>query len=179
MWAFIVLYGSMVCRLTVGKKKYADVSDELTAILERTEDLRSELTFLIEKDAQAFDQVMDATKMPKADEFQINQRNAKIQEATILATSVPLEVMEKAAAVLEILPVIAEKGNVNSVSDVGVANLMANSAVKGAFMNVRINLPGLEDEKLKNEFADKADALLKKAVKLFEQTDKIVSSKLG
>jgi glutamate formiminotransferase/formiminotetrahydrofolate cyclodeaminase len=170
--------GSMVCRLTIGKKKYADVSDELAAVLEKTESLRSELTFLIEKDSQAFDQVMAATRMPKFNDFEIKQRSAKIRDATVLATSVPLEVMEKAAGVMEALAVIAEKGNVNSISDVGVANLMAISAAKGAYMNVRINLPGLEDEKIKKEFTEKADALLKTAEKLYEKTDKIVNGRL-
>ena len=171
--------GAMVCRLTVGKKKYESVSDELAGILNKIETLRTELTFLIEKDAQAFDQVMAASKMPKFTDFEKKQRNLKLQEATVLATSVPLEVMEKAGAVLEYLPVIAEKGNVNSVSDVGVANLMGLSAAKGAHINVRINLPGIEDEKKKNQFIEKADSLLEKAKSLFEKTAAIVDEKLG
>ncbi len=171
--------GSMVCRLTVGKKKYAGVEKELSDILIKTDSLRSELAFLVEKDALAFDKVMTASKMPKATDFEKKQRDIMLQEATIEATSVPLEVMEKALAVMEHLPVIAEKGNVNSISDVGVANLMGISAVKGAYMNVKINLPGIDDEKRQSEFVDKADALLKKAEKLFEKTDKIVKEKLG
>jgi len=171
--------GSMVCRLTVGKKKYADVEKELKEVLKKTEALRLELTFLIEEDAQAFDRVMTAARMPKFTDFEKEQRDAKMQETTIQATSVPLEVMDKAVAVLEYLPVIAEKGNVNSISDVGVANLMGLSAVKGAYMNVKINLPGIEDESRRNEFIKKADSLLKKAGSLFEKTDKIVNEKLG
>ena len=171
--------GSMVCNLTIGKKKYADVEKELSEILSETDILRSELAFLIEKDAQAFDRVMTAMKMPKATDFEKDQRNKKLQEATLEATSVPLEVMEKAVEVMKRLPVIAEKGNVNSISDVGVANLMAISAVKGAYMNVKINLPGLDDEKEKKEFKSKADALLKNAGTLFEKTDKTVNEKLG
>ena len=171
--------GSMVCHLTIGKKKYADVEKELTEILKKTETLRSELTFLIEKDAQAFDKVMTASKMPKATDFDKIQRNANLQEATIEATAVPLEVMEKAVSIMEHLPVIAAKGNVNSISDVGVANLMGLSATKGAFMNVKINLPGIDDENRRNEFIDKADTLLKKAETLFEKTDKIVKERLA
>ncbi|UCC81219.1 MAG: glutamate formimidoyltransferase [Candidatus Zixiibacteriota bacterium] len=171
--------GSMVSRLTVGKKKYANVEKELSQTLNKTETLRSELAFLVEKDAQAFDQVMTASKMPKATDFEKKQRDAKLQEATIEATSVPLEVMEKAVAVMEHLPVIAEKGNVNSISDVGVASLMAISAVKGAHMNVKINLPGIDDEKRRNEFVNKADVLLKKAEKFFEKAEKIVKENLG
>jgi formiminotetrahydrofolate cyclodeaminase len=86
--------------------------------------------------------------------------------------------MEKTVAAMELLPVIAEKGNENSISDIGVANLMANSALRGAHLNVRINIPGLADEKKKTELSDKAADLLKKAESLFGRTEKIVESKL-
>lgn len=170
--------GSMVCSLTVGKKKYAAVSDELKKVMANTETLRSQLTFLIEKDSQAFEEVMAAMKMPKFTDFEKKQRSAKLQDTTTLATSVPLEVMEKALAVLELLPAIAEKGNINSISDVGVANLMGISAVKGAYMNVKINLPGIEDEAKRSEFKKTADGIMKQANELFEKTDKIVEGKL-
>jgi len=171
--------GEMVCGLTVGKKKYLDVTEELKIVLKKVQALRQELIFLIEKDAQGFDQVLAARRMPKYTEFEIAQRNTKIQEATLTATSIPLEVMEKTVAVMEHLPVIAEKGNVNSISDVGVANLMAISAVKGANMNVRINLPGLEDEGKRNELAKSSQTTLAKAQELFNKTEQIVESKLG
>ena len=170
--------GAMVCRLTVGKKKYADVSRELTTIQNKIDNLRSELTFLIEKDAQAFDQVMLAMKMPKYTDFEAQQRDVRLQEATMLAASVPLEVMEKTVAAMELLPIIAEKGNENSISDVGVANLMANSALRGAHLNVRINIPGLTDEKKKTELSDRASELLRKGEKLYSRTEKTVESKL-
>jgi glutamate formiminotransferase/formiminotetrahydrofolate cyclodeaminase len=170
--------GGMVCGLTIGKKKYLDVSEELKLILRQVESFRSELTFLIEKDAQAFEQVVAARRLPKYNDFEIARRNVKIQEATLGASSVPLEVMEKTVAVMELLPTIAEKGNVNSISDVGVANLMALSAVKGANLNVRINLPGLEDAQKKEEFGGKSKSLLNKALELFNKTEKIVESKL-
>ena len=170
--------GAMVCGLTVGKKKYLDVAEELKVVLKKLEALRTELTFMIEKDAQGFELVLEARRMPKYTDFEIGQRNAKIQEATLVASSIPLEVMEKATAVMELLSTIAEKGNVNSISDVGVANLMAISAVKGAMMNVRINLHGLEDESKRNELAGKSSAILERAQGLFEKIEKIVESKL-
>jgi len=170
--------GAMVCGLTVGKKKYADISEEMNQILKRVDTLRSELTYMIEKDALGFEEVLKARRMPKYTEFEISQRNKKIEEATLLASEIPLEVMEKAVAVMEFLPVIAEKGNVNSISDVGVANMMALSSVKGAIMNVRINLPGLDDEKKRSELQEKAKSLLAKAGELHDRTEKIVESKL-
>jgi glutamate formiminotransferase/formiminotetrahydrofolate cyclodeaminase len=87
--------------------------------------------------------------------------------------------MEKTVAVMELLPTIAKKGNVNSISDVGVANLMALSAVKGANLNVRINLPGLEDALKREELGGKSKSLLNKALELFNKTEKIVESKLA
>ncbi len=170
---------TMVCGLTVGKKKYLDVSEELKGVLKKTDALRMELTYLIEKDAQGFESVVAARKMPKYTDFEIEQRNSKIQEATLIATSTPLEVMEKTVAVMELLPIIAEKGNVNSISDIGVANLMAYSAVRGAHMNVRINIPGIENKDKANEFISKGKNLLLQAQKLYEKTNKIVEEKLG
>jgi glutamate formiminotransferase/formiminotetrahydrofolate cyclodeaminase len=170
--------GAMVCRLTVGKKKYANVSEELSEVLESADQLRTALAFLIEKDAQAFDQVMTAMRMPRYTDFEKEQRDKKLQESTLLAISVPLDVMKKSAEILKLLPAIAEKGNVNSISDAGVANLMGISAVKGAYMNVRINLPGLDNEKQKKELSATADDLLKTANELFAKTEKIVDGKL-
>lgn len=170
--------GAMVCGLTVGKKKYVDVSEELKTVMGKVDSLRTELAFMIEKDAQGFERVLQARRMPKYTEFEIARRNAKIQEATLIATSIPIEVMEETVQIMEYLPVIAEKGNVNSISDVGVANLMGISAVKGAMMNVRINLPGLEDEAAKNNLTARAQTALSRARELFEKTEKIIESKL-
>jgi glutamate formiminotransferase/formiminotetrahydrofolate cyclodeaminase len=171
--------GAMVCGLTVGKKKYSDVSEELKGVLGKIDGARGELAFMIEEDARSFEGVLLARRMPKYTEFEVAQRNSKIREATLIATSIPLEVMEKTVRVMEYLYVIADKGNVNSISDVGVANLMGISAVKGAMMNVKINLPGLDDEAAGKEFAERASAALRKAQELFEKTEQIVESKLG
>lgn len=170
--------GAMVCQLTVGKKKYADVSGELKVVLQKVDVLRYELAFLIEKDSQAFDQVVTAMKMPKNTDWESGQRQARLQEATLLASMVPLEVMEKAVAVLELLPVIADKGNVHSISDVGVANLMGAAAVRGAHLNVKINLPGIDDDAKKKELAGAAAALRARAEELFAGTEKLVEVKL-
>jgi len=170
--------GAMVCGLTVGKKKYTDVSAELKEAMNRIDALRNDLTFLIEKDATGFERVLQARRLPKYTEFEIEQRNSKIQEATLLASTIPLEVMEKTVLAMEYLPLIAEKGNTNSISDIGVANLMGLSAVKGAFMNVRINLPGLVDESKKTEISERANAAHTKANELYTVTEQIVESKL-
>jgi len=169
---------AMVCRLTVGKKKYEDVSEKLSRVMNRADCLRSELAILIEEDARAFDRVMAAMKLPKNTDFERQQRGVKLAGATLSATAVPLEVMKKSLEVLELLPIIAENGNVNSISDVGVANLMARSAVKGAYMNVLINLPGIDDPARRKEIKAEAGELAGKADALYAAIDEIVETKL-
>lgn len=141
--------------------------------------LRIELTFLIEKDARSFDAVILAMKKPKYTEHEIAVRDTAIEDATKVAASVPLEVMEKTIQIMKYLPVIAEKGNVNSVSDAGVANLMAKSAIEGASMNVRINLGSIRDKAFADDLRTRMNAMLEESNKLFEKTKAIVESKLG
>jgi len=170
--------GEMVCRLTIIKKQYEAVKPEFQNLRRELDLLRNELTFLIEKDAQSFDAVMLAMKKPKGTEEEIAVRNRAIQEATKQAARVPIEVMEKTLKVMEILPAVAEKGSVNSVSDAGVANLMAMAALKGASLNVRINLAGLNDKKFAEELKDRMAGLLARGEKLFNQVSKIIDGKI-
>lgn len=169
---------SMVCRLTVGKKKYKDVSEELKSVLERSEELRAELKEMIIKDGEAFDRVMTARKMPKDTEEEIARRDREILEATKGAALTPLETARKAFDVMKLSKVVAEKGNVNSVSDAGVAALMARAAVEGALYNVKINISGLEDEEFAVDMQDKTKEVREKSDKLAEEIRKIVESKI-
>jgi glutamate formiminotransferase/formiminotetrahydrofolate cyclodeaminase len=170
--------GEMVCRLTIIKKAYENVKPEFQDLRKKLDILRNELTYLIEKDAQSFDAVMLAMKKPKSTDHEIKVRDAAIEDATKLATKVPLEVMEKIVAVLELLPVVAEKGNVNSLSDAGVANLMARAALEGASLNVRINLPGVKDKNAAEQMKKQMTELLQRGNDLFEKTRTIVDGKL-
>lgn len=170
--------GEMVCRLTIMKKQYADVKLEFQDIRKKLDLLRDELTYLIEKDAQSFEAVMLAMKKPKYTEHEMKVRDAAIEEATRRAASVPVEVMEKTVEVMELLPVIAEKGNVNSVSDAGVANLMAKTALEGASLNVKINLGGINDKTFADDLSSRMAKLLSQGTELYEKTRAIVESKL-
>lgn len=136
---------SMVCRLTIGKKKYAEVQQEMEETLKRAEELRSRFSDLIQKDTEAFNAVMRAFGMPKETEEEKRARSAAIQETMKQATLVPLEVMELCTLALPLAKTVAEKGNVNSISDAGVSALMLEAAWAGAALNVRINLQTLED----------------------------------
>jgi methenyltetrahydrofolate cyclohydrolase len=136
---------SMVCNLTVGKKKYADVQAEMAAIVLETEKLRKELTLLIDEDTEAFNTVMAAFGLPKGTEQEQKARAAAVQEATKSATMVPLQVMTVCQQALRHTLIVAQKGNKNSASDAGVAALMLQAGCSGAALNVRINLNGLSD----------------------------------
>lgn len=170
--------GSMVCRLTVGKKKFAEVSEELGKVLMESERLRERAGQLIVEDTESFNNVMRAMKMPKDSELEKEKRRQAVQEATKGATMVPLEVMELSREALKSLKVIAEKGNPNSISDAGVAAAMAHTACFGASLNVRINLGGIDDPDFKDERESRMRAILEEVDNLYEETIAIVESKL-
>jgi methenyltetrahydrofolate cyclohydrolase len=136
---------SMVCNLTIGKKKYSEVREEMESVLKKSEDLRALLTRLIDEDTDSFNEVMRAFAMPKETDEQKSQRTAAIQRTTKNATLIPLKVMQLCEQTLLLTRVVAEKGNVNSVSDAGVAALMAHAACMSAKLNVQINLGSLHD----------------------------------
>ena len=142
---------SMVCRLTIGKKKYADVQPEIESILKRSENLRVELTSIIDEDTAAFNNVMAAFGMPKDTDEQKSHRNKAIQEATKSATLVPLKLAGLCEEGVALAKVVAEKGNKNSRSDAGVSLFLFQAAANGAALNVHTNLSGLEDRKFRDE----------------------------
>lgn len=169
---------AMVCRLTVGKKKYEAVKAELTDVRDKADVLRKELEQFVETDKEAFNSVMDAFKLPKSTDEQIAARDKAIQDATIAATTVPLTVMKKAVQALEFALVVAEKGNENSISDAGVAGLAGQAAVEGASYNVRINLKNLTDQGFVSKTRDEMTALRKRGHELAAQIAKVVEGKL-
>ena len=137
---------AMVCRLTIGRKKYEAVQDDMLQALGAIDEVRAKLTSLIDQDTEAFSGVMKAFGLPKDTEAQKQVRSSAIQAATRDATLVPLEVMRFCEQALTISKMVAEKGNVNSISDIAVAALVLKAGCKGAAYNVRINLATLLDK---------------------------------
>ena len=137
---------SMVCNLTVGKEKYKDVQDEIKDVLKESETLRKQLTKLIDKDTEAFNDVMKAFKMPKETEEQKEKRKQAIQEGYKTAAAVPLETARTCEKILDIAMIIAEKGNESSITDAAVSALMAQAGVQSAILNVKINLSSIKDK---------------------------------
>lgn len=169
---------SMVCGLTIGKKKYIEVEEEISEVLKKSENLRKELRKLVVKDAENFEKVMDARKLSKHTEIEEKRREEAIQEATKGAALVPLEVMGKSLEVLKLAKIVAEKGNENAISDAGVANLLAKAAIDGAGYNVRINLSSIKDDIFVSEIRNKLDNLNQETSALSEEIRRIVEGKL-
>lgn len=137
---------AMVCRFTLGRPKYALVQSDVEAVLRQVEILRSRLEKLIDSDVVAYGDVIAARKLPRDSTEAAAYRNRMLQLALATATEVPLETAKCAADVVELIAIIAEKGNRNLLSDISVALTLAVSAVKAAGANVRVNLPFLVDE---------------------------------
>jgi len=169
---------SMVANLTVGKKKYADVQDDIQHILARSEALRHKCLELLEKDVAAYTEVSVAYKMPRETEDQKEARSAAIQKALKGATAVPMELAEACVEILNLCPESTEKGNVRAVSDVGVGALMAEAALRAAALNVLINLGSIKDEAFVQKERARLNALLDGKAQLKEEILKEVEAKL-
>jgi len=169
---------SMVCNLTIGKKKYAGVGGDMKKTLAQAEGLREQFTAMIDRDTEAFNRVMDAYGLPKENDAQKALRSAAIREATREATLVPLEVMKHCIDAMALAQDVAANGNAHSVSDAGVSALMLNAACQGAALNVKINLNSLDDQEFVAWKSDEVGSILKTSTMMLEETMEIVADKL-
>ena len=169
---------SMVCNLTIDKKGYEEVNEDMKTILEQSEVLRKRLQQLIEEDAEAFNKVMSAFKLPKETEEQKKLRKDAIQVAFKGAAQVPLTVANLCLKVLQLSKQTATKGNKNSITDAAVAALIARAGLQGAALNVRINLGSIKDEKFNSRLLDKLDALDKQSLAMTKEVLDVVEKQL-
>jgi glutamate formiminotransferase/formiminotetrahydrofolate cyclodeaminase len=137
---------AMVGRLTVGKKKYADVEGEIWQVVEQAVELQQAMKNAVAKDADAFEAYMKARRLPKDTDQQKSDCIQAIRAASINAAEVPLHVARNALTIMRLALRTAELGNVNAVTDAGTAVSFAAAAISGAGLNVRVNLLGLERE---------------------------------
>ncbi len=151
--------GSMVCNLTIGKKKYLHFEKEAMQLKEKLGTAKEDFLMLAEKDNQAFDKVMAAFKLPKETDDDKTARKEAIESATLDAAVVPAEVIKKCKEIIPLLNTIAENGNQNSLSDAGVAVSLISTAAQGAFMNVLINCASLSNQVAANEFLVKTEII--------------------
>lgn len=164
---------TMVLNLTIGKKEYMEyedfIKDEIVKSLNHGENYKKEFLDLMEKDTSAFLSLMDAFKMPKNTEEEIQIRKEKIQRGNKEALEIPFEVSQKAYKLYNYIDIAAEYGNKNALSDTGVAALLVEAAVEGALLNVKINILGLKDEDRKKELTEKCEIILEKSKKRKER----------
>jgi glutamate formiminotransferase/formiminotetrahydrofolate cyclodeaminase len=153
----------MVAALTVGRKKYADVEDELRDVARRGAELGQRLNELVALDAQSYAAVSAAYKLPKDSPEQQEKRSAAITAALVGASEVPLETARAAAEVAALAEIAASKGNTNAVSDAGVAALLAEAACRGAAYNVRINVAALSDPEAGRALSEAAAEFVRQA----------------
>jgi glutamate formiminotransferase/formiminotetrahydrofolate cyclodeaminase len=145
---------AMVARLTLGKKKYADVQQRMEAIANDADQLRGALTQAVVQDARAFEAVMAAMKMLKETEAEQRTRTEAIERATHKAAELPLEVCRSVVRVLELLAEVAEIGNVNAVSDAASGAAMAGAAFRAAGLNVKVNASSVADKAAAQKWLD-------------------------
>ncbi len=159
MGALGAALGTMVANLTAHKAAYDDRWEEYSDIAEKGQALMERLLHLVDEDTAAFNRIMAVFAMPKSTEADKAARAEAMEAATLYATEVPLHTMEASFEVFGIVKAMAEFGNPNSVTDAGVGTLAARAAVRGAFLNVRINAAGLKDRA-------KAEALIARGAEI-------------
>lgn len=170
---------SMVANLTIGKKNYEAVSEDLAAVKAKAEALRAELTGAIEEDVVAFNAVMGAYGLPRASDEEKAKRTLAIQAALKDATLTPLRAVKACFDVIELSAAAAEKGNLNVISDAGVAVLAANAGLRSAALNVFINAKAIKDRDFAETQLAEVNALLSRAAEMTEQVYQTVRTKIG
>lgn len=174
--------GSMVFNLTVGKKAYLALGDEERASVDKgliiANELKDSFLNLMNEDTEAFNKLMAAFKMEKITEEQKSLRALEIQKAYKAATEIPLEVARKAYDIYEIIEIAVDHGNKNAISDAGVAALLAQAAIEGAIMNVKINLGSIKDEEFTTSIRDEINIISEDGKKKQEEILKVVNDYL-
>ena len=153
-----IALGNMVGELTVGKKKYMDVEEDIKVLMARTERLRVRLLQLIDDDAECFAPLANAYSIPKGS----SDRDIVMETALRVACSVPLDIMRTVCKALELINEFAQKGSALAISDAGVGAVFCKAALKGASLNVFINTKAMKDRCVASAFEKEADEMLSK-----------------
>lgn len=160
---------AMVCALTVGKKKYADVQELAVESQKKAEDLKARFVDVMDRDTEAFNAVSAVFAMPKDTDEQKAARKAAMQEALKGCTKTPFEMMQLACETLELTRSLVGRLNASAASDLGCSALSLRAAIQGAWLNVLINISGIADEAFAAEYRKNGEALLDKALPLADE----------
>ena len=155
---------AMVCELSVGKKQFAEIREDLLAVQAKASDLQKRFLDVMDRDTDAFLVVSNAFAMPKATDEEKAARSAAIQAGLVKSTETPMEMMELSAETIALTESLLGKFNTASASDLGVGALTLRTAVQGAWLNVLINIGSLKDKELAENYRAKGQALVDQVV---------------
>lgn len=158
--AFASALGMMVANLTVGKKKYADVEEEIKEVRGQLKHLQDKLVELTDEDAKAFEPLSRAYGLPKDTKEQKAEKERILEDALYEASVVPMQIMETILQVVHLLDVLGEKGSRIAISDVGVGILFAQAALEGASLNVFINTKLMKDRERAEQMNQRTEAMI-------------------
>lgn len=177
--AMAAALAAMVARVTIGKKKYADVQPRVEEIADEADQLRAALTQAVTQDAQAFDGVMAAMKLPKDTDAERTARAVAIERATHKAAEAPLNVCRHVVRVLELLAEVAETGNANAVADAASGAALAGAALQAAGLNVKVNAASVADKDAAKTWLDALHKLDAQARTLQDRVHRAVQERAG
>jgi methenyltetrahydrofolate cyclohydrolase len=168
----------MACALTVGRDKFKDVREDIQGAQETARRLGARLRELVEEDAQAFLAISAARKLPRATEAEREARGRATQEAVLAAAKAPLETLESVRLLAGVAELAAEKGNPSCITDVGSAAELIRAAAMAASWNVRVNLPSLDDELMRQRLRSAAGKALNETLETVARIDGMVEARL-
>lgn len=170
--------GTMVANLSSHKRGWDHKWEEFSDWAQKGINYQNQLLDLVDEDTNAFNKIMEAFRLPKESQKDIEARNDAIQNATKYAIETPFKVMETAYQSMEVMKAMAQIGNPNSITDAAVGALCATTAVRGAFLNVKINCGDCQDKDFVKNIIDKGDDLVQKAQKIEAEIMAITESKI-
>jgi formiminotetrahydrofolate cyclodeaminase len=166
--ALAAALSSMVFNISIGKKAYLELSEEIQGqmneALKWSEVAINEFIDLMEMDATVFLSLMDAYKLPKATEEECRDRKIKIEEASEKALNVPRQLAEKAFRLYDTIEIGASFGNINVISDAGVAAVLIHGAIESSVINIKINLNSVKDEQTKQQINQQCQRLISESL---------------
>ncbi len=178
MGALGAALGTMVANLSSHKRGWDDTWEEFALLAEEGARIQRNLLSLIDEDTDAFNLIMKAFELPKRTDEEKAIRAKAVEEATLQAAKVPLAVIKEAYKSFDLLRAMAEKGNPNSVTDAGVGVLATRACIRGAALNVRINVSGLKDKTIAASLLSEACEIDARAKEIEEEIIALVESKI-
>jgi glutamate formiminotransferase / formiminotetrahydrofolate cyclodeaminase len=177
MGAFGIALGTMVANISSHKRGWDERWEEFSGWAEKGREHLDELIFLIDEDTRAFRSLMDAFSLSGSTPEEKDIRSEKIQDATKYATEIPFRIMETAHKSIEVVKAMVEHGVPSSVADAGVGAMALRSCVKGAFLNIRVNVRGIDDREFVNDILARAEKIEKSTIEMEQEIIEIVTGR--